>query len=232
MLVIWGVRNQAAIARQNAAGNLVCVLERGYAGDRFSWTSVSFGGGLNGEGRFYGPFSDASRWEKNFSGLMKPWRTVKEPRVLILGQVPSDMALKGYNPEKIWAEQAALAQEKGFDVFFRPHPLAPNCRIRGFETLMASDPLVEQIKDMQFCLTINSNSAVDCVLAGVPCVTLSFRSMARDVTGKQVGNIIYPDRQKWAHSLAWKQWQTDEMADGSCWAAVGEGAMDALCEIH
>src|SRR5690606_28831613 len=48
LLVLWGVRRRDWIARQKAAGGEVCILERGYLGDRFFWTSVSFGGELNG----------------------------------------------------------------------------------------------------------------------------------------------------------------------------------------
>ena len=34
MLVLWGVRNQLAIKAQKRAGGEVCILERGYVGDR------------------------------------------------------------------------------------------------------------------------------------------------------------------------------------------------------
>ena len=55
MLVLWGTRNRQAIDAQERAGGEVCVLERGYVGDRFAWTSVSFGGEAQWARRIQGP---------------------------------------------------------------------------------------------------------------------------------------------------------------------------------
>ena len=74
LLVLWGVRNSAAIEMQKAQGGEVCILERGYLGDRFKWASVSFGGKLNNRAEFRGVSSDPSRFAANFGHLMQPWR--------------------------------------------------------------------------------------------------------------------------------------------------------------
>ena len=45
---------------------------RGVDPHRFKWTSVSFGGALNGRAEFRGPFHDGSRWERHHAHLMQP----------------------------------------------------------------------------------------------------------------------------------------------------------------
>src|SRR5689334_16783088 len=72
LLVMWGVKRRGDIERQRMLGREVCILERGYLADRYAWTSVSFGGGLNGRGDFRGDLTDGSRWGKHFAHLMRP----------------------------------------------------------------------------------------------------------------------------------------------------------------
>src|SRR5690606_3275524 len=92
LLVVWGVRRQVDIQAHRRRGGDVCVLERGYIGDRFVWSSVSFGGGLNGRAEFRGPRDDATRFETHFARLMKPWRA-GDGYALLIGQVAGDMSL-------------------------------------------------------------------------------------------------------------------------------------------
>lgn len=215
MVVFWGVRRRRDIAVQQGRGH-VCVLERGYVGDRQEWTSVSFGGGLNGRGKFYGPFDDASRWQRHFAGMMKPWRTDGR-YALVLGQVPTDMSLIGTNGPMFWTQAREQLERKGFEVRFRPHPLAdrhpkPNA------------PSLEQdLAGARFTVAWNSNSTVDAVLAGVPSVTMDEGAMAWPVTGHALEMPPAPDREAWAHALAWKQWRLEEMQSGYCWETVRSG---------
>lgn len=219
MLVLWGVRNKTAIAEQKSRGGEICILERGYLGDRFAWTSVSFGGGLNGRGVFRGPFSDGSRWEKNFAPLMQPWRQRNGGYALIMGQVPNDMSLHGLMPQRLWEDAAIALSDMGLDVHFRGHPLAERMKIPG--TTPAKGDLEAALHGASLVLTINSNSGVDAVLAGVPTIALDNRSMAWPVTAHDIVVPPTPDRTEWAHAMAWKQFTLEEMASGACWDAVG-----------
>lgn len=220
LLVLWGVRQRGAIERQKAAGCEVCILERGYVGDRFAWTSVSFGGGLNGRGEFRGPVNDRSRWDRHFAGLMRPWRR-QAGYALIMGQVPTDAALRGLNPMGLWNDVAARLREQGREVRFRPHPKAPGLRLRGIP--LACGGLDDALTGASVVATINSNSGVDAVLAGVPTVALDAGSMAWSVAAHEVGEIVTPDREAWAAQLAWCQWTLDELGSGFCWEMVGHG---------
>lgn len=219
--VFWGVRSAKAIAAQKSSEREICILERGYVWDRFSYTSVSFGGGLNGRGQFRGDLRDPSRWNKHFAHLMQPWRD-REGYALIVGQVPADMSLAGLRPRSIWAAVADQLRDLGYHVRFRPHPQAQGIEIHGTDNIGGT--LQEAFDGASLVVGINSNATLDAVLAGIPTVTLDDRAMAWPVTGHDVSERIMPDRTAWATALAWKQWTMSEMESGECWAHVGEPA--------
>lgn len=224
LLVLWGTRRELAIQRQKLRGE-VCILERGYVADRFQWTSISVGGGLNGHGVFRGPFEDKSRWDANFTECMKPWKLLDNNKyVLIMGQVPTDMSLRGLNPHAEWYNIAEAFQKQGHDVRFRPHPLAPRERIPGVVSL-PDVPLSDALDGAKCVVTINSNSGVDAVLAGIPTITLDRRSMAWDVTGHMAVIPDPVDRDAWASALAWKQWRDFEISSGLAWETLNAGTL-------
>lgn len=220
LLVMWGARRSPQIARQKAAGGQVCIIERGYVGDRFSWSSVSFGGGLNGRGKFRGPFDDASRWNANFAHLMQPWRDVPGGYALIMQQVPGDKSIEGVNMEAFYRDASAAFKKRGLPVRIRPHPkLSPKNGRDHINAALAS--LQDDLAGAACAVTWNSNSGVDAVLAGVPTVAMDQGSMAWDVTGHEFKQPPTPDRTAWAHAIAWKQWLLSEMESGYCWEMIG-----------
>lgn len=227
LLVLWGVRRTDAIARQLADGGEVCILERGYLGDRFHWTSVSFGGGLNGRAEFRGVKSDPSRFEQ-FRHLMQPWRK-RDGYALLIGQVPGDMSLAsaGGDLGEWYRRAAAELKEKGYDVRFRQHPMAIR---RGLDAKTDVRTIEGALQDAfdgaAAVVTFNSNTGVESVLAGVPTMSADIGSMAWPVTAHEVGQIVTPDREEWAAELAWKQWTLEEMASGVCWEVVGGGTRE------
>ena len=221
MLVLWSVRNQLAIKAQKRAGGEVCILERGYVGDRSSWTSVSFGGGLNNRGEFRGPFHDGSRWKRYFSRLMKPWQR-RDGYALLIGQVPGDMSIAGVDIDGWYRRTASELKSIGLEVRFRPHPVAVQSgrasEVPGVPTI--GGDLDRAIVGAAVVVTFNSNTAVEAVLAGCPSIALDRGSMAWPVVGHQLSDIITPDRAAWANRLAWCQFSLDEMRSGACWEAV------------
>lgn len=214
LLAIWGVRRDHIIREQKQRGGEVVILERGYLGDRFQWTSVSFGGGLNGRAEFRGPFQDPSRWETHFAHLMQPWRR-REGVALICGQVATDAAVRHVNIEAWYPKARAAFEALGYRTKFRAHPLANKLRPAPVR------PIAEDLAESALAVTFNSNSGVEAVLAGVPTVAVDRGAMAWDVTGRELAVPPAPDRTAWAHALAWKQWQMDEIAAGACWDAIG-----------
>lgn len=197
----WGWRTGA---KWRQRGHDVLVLERGYIGDRFAWTSLAWNG-LNGRGTAPAIDDDGERFRKHHAPLGE-WRTDGE-YVLICGQVPGDASLQGRDLNPWYAEQ--VAKHKGERIIFRPHPLAARRggidRIDGAET--STRTLKDDLRGARKVVTYNSNSGVDAWLAG------------RYATCENEGSMIYglqlKNREQWAHRLAWRQWTIDEIADGT-----------------
>jgi hypothetical protein len=212
LVACWGWRLGKQLRDK---GHEVLVMERAYLGDRFNWTSLAWNG-LNGRGEFPpAPDDMGKRFADNFS--MKPWRQTSGDYVLILGQVPGDASLQGRNLMPWYESIAVLAKDAyGLPVYFRQHP---GCAKRGVNqmprhTLKSVGSLEEALAGAHVTVTFNSNSGVDSVIAGVPNLTLDQGSMAWEVSGHQVGDYVTPDRDSWAHSLAWKQWRLEEISSG------------------
>lgn len=211
-VVCWGWRNGSAIA---ARGRQVLVMERGYIGDRFLWTSLGWNG-LNA--RAVMPcINDNTRFSQHHEKLMQPW-CVGGDYILLIGQVPGDAALGGRNLSNWYLDTArALESHYGAPVLFRPHPRAnPGAYPRGLTH--ATGSLAEALARARVVVTYNSNTAVEAVLAGKPTLALDKGSMAWDVTGHSMGIHFMGDRQVWASQLAWKQWLPHEIEDGSALA--------------
>jgi hypothetical protein len=224
LLVMWGTRRQDVIARQKAVHGQVCILERGYLGDRRAWTSVSFGGGLNGRGEFRGPHQDGSRFQKHFSHLLKDWHQPEGGYALLMGQVPGDQSIRNVDIGAFYAQSAKALQNYGWpDVRFRPHPQAGrvrgSCGNSGMKIIEGD--LHDAMSGAGVVMTFNSNTGVDAAMFGRPVIAMDEGSMAWPVAGHQVTEIAMPDRTAWAHRLAWCQWTKQEFLSGECQEAVG-----------
>lgn len=208
----WGWRTGKILKDK---GHEVLVMERGYIGDRFKYTSLGWNG-LNGHAEFPEYECDGGERFKSQGGKIIPWKDGGNFG-LILGQVPGDQSLKGMDMMP-WYEQKAkeIKERHGINVIFRPHPDLEKKNIK--QTVIGcaqpKNTLQEALSASRFAVCYNSNSSVDSVLAGVPCVVGDRGSMAYDVCGKEIGEIIKPAREKWAYSLAFKQWSLDEISSG------------------
>lgn len=198
-VAVWGWR--AGLAYRNA-GREVLVLERGYLGDRFAWTSIGWNG-LNGRATFPEYADDGGARFRSMGLSLADMRSGGD-YVLIAGQVPGDAALAGRNLQP-WYEQQAR-NDWGLPVKFRPHPLAhkrgPVRPVAG--AAMDRSPLPEALRGAARVITFNSNTGVDALVAGVPATCDDAGSMIHGVT----------DRERWAHALAWKQWSLAEIRSG------------------
>lgn len=203
--VCWGARQE----RLFAAGRPLLIMERGHVGDRVAYTSVGWGG-LGRRGRYPKAPDGGARWRARFGQLMQPWRY--EPGyALVIGQVPGDAALRGLDVEAWARDTLARLDALGWDAGYRPHPLVTPSRTT----------LADQLAGSGLCVTYNSTAGVEAVLAGVPTVTLDEGAMAWPVTSHALAHQRWPDREAWAHDLAWTQWTREEIARGDAWAALG-----------
>ena len=85
--------------------------------------------------------------------------------------------------------------------------------------------IFENLDDCHCVITYQSVAAVECVLYGVPAITLA-PCAADPVSEKHIHNIEephWPDndtRHKWAHSLAYGQYHIQELQDGTAYALL------------
>jgi len=198
----------------------ILVMERGYLGDRFQWTSLGWNG-LNGRAVF-NPNNDKSRFDKHFGHLVSPWRK-KGDYALLIGQVLGDMSLMHVNIHDWYASTFKQLVSAGYDVKFRPHPEAVKRgqRVQWLEPYTVGGDLHSAIDNAKLVVTYNSNTGVESVLAGKPTLSFDIGSMAYPVTGHNVKEIITPKRNAWYNKLAWTQWKTSEIADGTAWDNIG-----------
>lgn len=211
IVACWGWRIGK---RLKDRGCRVLVMERGYLGDRFSNTSLGFNG-LNGHAQFPKYNVDDSRLKK--LGIeLKPWKKGGD-YALILGQVPHDASLQGRDMVPWYRDIAnEIKVRHALPVLFRPHPdLAKKGMTQNVPNAEPSQgSLSDALAGAAFTVCFNSNSSVDSVIAGVPCVVGDRGSMAYDMCGHDIESIIRPDRENWANALAFKQWTIEEIRSG------------------
>lgn len=208
----WGWRTGSQL---RAAGSDVLVMERGYLGDRFKWTSLGWNG-LNGWATFPpAPDDGGERFQSNHGHLLKPWREGGGEYALLIGQVVGDASLRGKNLKPWYAQTAQRAAKRfGLPVLFRAHP--DSHRRGGLfgvpGTTMQHGSLAEALARAAVVICYNSNTAVDAVLAGVPTVCVDRGSMAFEMCSHDIdAALVRPDRERWAAQLAWRQWTLDEI---------------------
>lgn len=224
VVACWGWRIGA---RLRALGKRVLVMERGYLGDRFSWTSLGWNG-LNGRATFHARDDGGERFRRHFGGLLRPWRSGGE-YVLLIQQVAGDASLAGQDLGPWYRATARKAAEAfGLPVRFRMHPEALK---RGAgrlpapagTTLIAGE-LAENLARAAVVITWNSNAGVDAAMAGRPVIAFDAGSMAWPVAGHELAPPPTPDREPWGARLAWAQWRLDEIESGEAWELVRQGA--------
>lgn len=219
LAITWGWRQQTLKARQKRVGGRVLVMERGYIGDRFHWTSLAYDG-LNGRGQFFPPDDTGDRFDRHHGDLLKSWKGGRY--VLLAGQVPTDCSLEHVDYAR-WLRQAATSlMVHDLPVVYRPHPmLRQEMRV---DLPQAPDNVEEALAAAAMVAVYNSNFAVDAVLAGVPTVAVDRGTMAYPVCGHDL--LTWPPtpaREAWAARLAWCQWSPDELADGIWWELMRAG---------
>lgn len=216
--VIWGVHNKSLTDHFKAHDIDYIVLERGYIGDRTEWTSCGFNG-LNGLGDFRNDDVGDERRHHVVEHL-QPVRKSKGSYILIMGQIASDASVKriGFNKwlQKTYDEIKDTTDKK---VYYRPHPLDTNAFIpEGLEVI--NGDFHDVIAKAYCVVTLNSNSGVDTLLAGVPVISMDRGSMVYDVTKHLISDIINPEmlqRDQWLNKIAYCQWTMKEIKSGATW---------------
>lgn len=146
----------------------------------------------------------SDRWKKLGVSLM-PWRSGRK----IIVCPPSEHVQRIFGLQK-W-EQTTLDT-------LRMHTDRPIVIRRKTDP----GPFAESLNDAHCLVTSSSIAAVESVLSGVP-VFIEAISAAEPVGLTDLTKIeapVYPDREPWAHSLAYGQFTRDEMRTGLLWQVM------------
>ena len=98
-------------------------------------------------------------------------------------------------------------------VYFKPHPNTARGNFKPKIETIGGD-LSGVLEKCHLALCYNSNSSVDAVINGVPCVTFDRGSMAYEVTSHSIYNRIMPDREGWLARVSNCQWTPEEIKNG------------------
>lgn len=177
-------------------GGQYLLVDRCSFGDTERFVSLVWNGhGRRGDHRVPVNFN-GERWERH--GVpMEPWKGGS--RTVLCGQTQT------YSPHYAALEEWYRSVPA---THFRPHPAGSN---------PTGLPLAADFANAT-ALTLNSSIGVQCVLNGIPTVTMDEGAMAWDVTGHKPAEIQMPDREQWCAWLGWTQWTDDEIREGAPWA--------------
>ena len=152
---------------------------------------------------------------KNFAEFPRPWR--KEGKTILIVE-PGEFAASIMHVEaKSWTESVILELKKHTD---RPIEIRSkvNKKTRSslYNTLMQGD---------YYCtVSINSNSAVESIWAGIPAITLN-KHVSNSVTRnslEQINDLYYGPLGDWLAWLSYCQFTYDELMDGTALRIVKE----------
>lgn len=214
-VVIWGWR-----ASQFHTNRNICVLERGYVADRFKYTSIGFNG-LNGFATFYNiplNVNELNRYEKIGEELHE-WNPDGK-YILICGQTPGDMSLRGKDLMPWYSEMVKKIREKfpHEEIRFRQHP---NLTKRGIKqevegTIFDEQSYEESFLNAKIVCVYNSNSAVDALKFGKPIFVEDKGSLLYTVSVRDFKdiNLIEPNRKQIFENLSWTQYSLEEIETG------------------
>lgn len=211
-VVCWGWRRGQAL---RSRGYEVLVMERGYIGDRFHYTSLGWNG-LNNHAVFPEYPDDGGERFRAHGGVLKPWKEGGN-YALILGQVKNDASLKGLYIGPWYSTIAKrITKTHGIDVYFRPHPEA---RRRGGYLSIEGAPIMSgsleaSLDGALFTAAYNSNSCLDSILHGVPTYAGDSGTMAWGMHMPTLDEIVRPQREPIVHQIAWRQWSMEEIRSG------------------
>lgn len=83
-------------------------------------------------------------------------------------------------------------------------------------------PLYEELKDAHALVAHGSIAAVESVVMGCPVFveSMSAASLVGSTDLSKVEEPVYPDRMKWLHSLAYCQFNEEELVNGTLWRLI------------
>ena len=142
------------------------------------------------------------RWRK-LNLELKPWRK-NGKNVVIIPLTGAIGAFYGIQPDK-WLDLVTHEVSRHTD-----RPIIIKQKTEGVIT--------DYLSDCWCLVTHSSNSAADALLAGIPVVTLGESACENVSWGvENIESPWWPERELWAHALAYHQFTLNEMREGTAW---------------
>lgn len=165
------------------------------------------------------------RWAK-LGVKLRPWSPNENGHILIAHQ--HTPAFDGHDRQPWFHETIRLLKEKtDRQLILRPHPrdrkrsdLPPGC-------LVSTRSFREDLENAWAVVTYDSNMAVDALLYGIPVFTAG-KTKADPLACHDIEQIVdppKPDRQQWAHDLAYSQFNVNELRAGLPWIHLVGGVL-------
>lgn len=242
----WKARDKAHhVIRTSVATESKCfvVIETALLGRRVfqpnSHHRIGVNGYLNNAGKFYTENCNTDRLHDlgiNWSG----WQNDHDGNILLLLQLPGDASLRGINVYD-WAVWAVtkIRQHTDRPIRVRTHPshnpkegdefhqfvyemaMAGNNNISF--SLGKNTTLAQELSQSFCTVAFSSGSSIDSILAGVPTIACDPANFAFEVSSNYIEEIENPRKSsaptilQWLSNLAYSQWTTDEMRNGTAW---------------
>lgn len=238
LAVFWGVKSLPSIRGKLAKDCLI--MERSYFHDRYQDISLGFNG-LNGRADFCLDNSaiTSERFERKYVDQLLDWNTQNQKAyTLITAQCLNDQSLMipFEQPSNVLREyQRIIKEARRFSpvpLAVKHHPIKPLCihatarrLFQGIQEIPHDMPIAKVFANAYAVVTINSNSGVEALLAGVPVLNTDEGAMSWEVAIQNKficlcnirKNLTQFDRHSWAVKLAYCQWSQDEIASGEAW---------------
>lgn len=150
----------------------------------------------------------ADRWRfLKLDGAVKPWRADGR-HIVIADTLPDYWDVRAL--PRGWSQQCADQLRR-----YTNRPIV----VRDKES---KKPLGEELENAHALVTHGSIAAVESVVMGCP-VFVDHTSAAALVgltDLRMIESPIYPDRERWLHSLAYSQYNEAELCDGTLWSLI------------
>lgn len=247
MVGSWKPRDRAHhILRTSIADNARCFvcIETALLGRRVfegnTHRRIGINGFLNNDGVFTLDDHGDDRYRK--LGISWPgWKNNKNGHVLISLQLPGDASLRGINmydwlryvvkqirgvtnrPIRIRTHPGhSIKDTDEFHVFVTDVMLNDPIKDISF-SIGRSTPLKDDFKNAYCTVTYSSGSGIDSILHGIPTIAMDPGNFAWNISSRYISdieNLRFADKNEvnqWLNNLAYSQWTTEEMHDGTAW---------------
>jgi|TARA_R110001592_G_scaffold102631_3_gene289602 hypothetical protein len=167
------------------------------------------------------------RYEKNFKQDIKPWK--KGRKILVL---PPTNAIANFFNATDWLDKTVkiLKENTDREIDVREKPYNPTVAIDHVGATVKVDKPTKQKgnidwNDYYAMVTYNSNTMVASLANGVPVFCDAVNSAAAPISETDFSKIetpIYGDRIALFSSLAYNNWNLNELANGTAWRMLNE----------